>query len=41
MSIKEFWAEWRQWGLRVAMHNVLWLYVHRNDRKVRTWPKKR
>lgn len=36
MSIAEFLIECRDFGVRVALHNVLWLYVHRHDATVFT-----
>ena len=37
MSIREFWIEWRAWGLRVATHNAVWTWIHRHDQHVRAW----
>ena len=37
MKLREFWLEWREYGPRVAIHNALWMWVHRDDDHVRTW----
>lgn len=31
MSFREFLIEWKEWGFAVAMHNILFRWVHRGD----------
>ena len=39
MTFREFWREWREYGLRTTVHNWVWLFVHRDDERVMTWQK--
>lgn len=32
-----FWRDLVRSGLGAALHNQIWLWVHRRDRHVRTW----
>lgn len=34
--MEQFLSEWQAFGLRVALHNILWRYVHRDDAVVHT-----
>lgn len=35
--MREFFWNLRQWGIRVAIYNAMWRWVHRNDDFVRAW----
>lgn len=37
MTIREFIIEWRGWGLRVALYNLAFTWLHCHDRHVRVW----
>ena len=37
MSIAEFFIEWRDYGLRIALYNMVFMIVHRHDFHVRVW----
>ncbi len=37
MSFVEFVLQTASYGFRVALHNVVWLWVHREDKHVRSW----
>lgn len=35
--MREFFIQWHEHGLRVAIYNLLFITVHRNDDHVRVW----
>ncbi|MCK9629902.1 MAG: hypothetical protein M0R37_15100 [Bacteroidales bacterium] len=37
MGLVEFLIEWHEYGFRVALYNVVWLRLHRNDDHAVVW----
>lgn len=37
MSIAEFLIEWKEYGLRVAVYNMIFMWLHKNDAHVCVW----